>query len=86
MPIVPYILTGADVAERIYKLIQNIQANRQRSRNEDVAKLQDDVAKLRDAVELQTRLMEQREKEIVELRGQLETLRTARKPFWRRAA
>lgn len=78
---VPHLFTAADIIERVYKLVKNIQVNRERSRNDDIAQLQDDVDALREAVELQTQLLQDRERELAELKAEIAELR---RPWWRR--
>jgi hypothetical protein len=82
--IVPSILTAADVAERIYKLIRKIQEDRVQSRNRDILLLQDDVDHLREAVELQTRLLQAQETDLADLRATLAELRQPKRRWFAR--
>jgi len=82
---VTHIPTAIDVFGRIYKLVRTIQGSQTKSRNEDVARLQSDIDALKEAIELQTELMEKREKEIAELRRDLQALRgQVNTPWWKR--
>jgi gamma-glutamyl:cysteine ligase YbdK (ATP-grasp superfamily) len=81
--IVPHILTAANVAERIYALVQKIQADRVQSRHRDILLLQDDIDSLREAVELQARYMAEKDREIAELRRDVQEMRAKRRWFSR---
>jgi polyhydroxyalkanoate synthesis regulator phasin len=81
--IIPHILTAADVFDRVYKLIRRIQSDRVESRNKDLQLLQSDIQKLGEVVELQTRLMQERDEQIVNLTARLEKLESRKKfLFW----
>ena len=83
MAIIPSILTAADVFDRVYKLIRRIQADRVESRNKDIQQLQSEIDKLREVVELQTRLLQEREEQMASFATRLEQLESRKRfLFW----
>jgi hypothetical protein len=61
MAFLPYVPIGLEVIDRVYKLITRIRANKQPSKNAELAALQEDVAILKEAVELQTGMLQERD-------------------------
>ena len=83
MAIIPHLITGVDIFDRVYKLIRRIQADKVESRNKDIMLLQSDIDKLREVVELQTTLLQERDAEMAGLIARIEKLEARKKfLFW----
>jgi hypothetical protein len=80
--VVPHILTAADVAERLYKLVRKVQDDRLHARELDTRRLAAEVDELRDRVREQALAMEAREREIADLRKALDELRAPKRRWF----
>ena len=66
MAILPYVPLGLDVIDRLYKLITRIRGNKQPSKNDELASVQQDVTLLKEAVQLQTDMLRDRDTNLTE--------------------